>query len=110
MFEENESRVAGHQAAPDVELPFPTSETQTATPPEPVVVIEPTVLQAVGDDETAEDIGRSGRVAARLEKSLPDLVESAIDRKLTGMVDGFLAALGYFSGISPELRTPAAGH
>lgn len=45
---------------------------------------------------------RGGRLAARIERAVPELVNGAVKEALGGMMSEMLGALGFYPGMSPE--------
>lgn len=68
-----------------------------------IIRLVPPVVAEPEPPPTEEDIdGRPGRVAARLEKTLPGLVQESVDNAFANFMDNLLGAAGYHRGTREE--------
>ena len=95
------------EGAPLADEDTDDSKTETAGPPAepteaaaPVVAPAPTATEPVSDEDDSG--GRPGRTAARLEKSLPELVVGAVKEFMQDERDKQFAALGYWPTVPPD--------
>lgn len=113
LFEADESKpsngvIASVSNGVKVEQPplllLPTSDTKTAGSHVDRADVDEAPSPLPPEDES-EDVGelgmRPGRLAARIEKAIPDLVTAAVETAIQRDRDAQMAAIGYYRGVDP---------